>query len=86
MKKSRRLWRFLEEKIQERFPKAGRSSSSHFLLPESAQNLAGVAFCVAGSRGIIFQLCRNLPEKHFLQGISHSHGLLDFSSELTEVP
>ena len=44
------------------FLKAGPIFQQPFDLPESAQTLAGIAFCAAGNRGIIFQQCRNLPE------------------------
>ena len=51
-----------EEKIQQRSRRPRPIFQQPFSLPESAQTLAGIAFCAAGKSGNHFQQRRNLPE------------------------
>ena len=61
------------------FPKAGPIFQQPFSLPENAQTLAGIAFGAAGKSVNIFPAASKFARKCFQQGISDSHGLLEFS-------
>ena len=61
------------------FPKAGPIFQQPFLLPESAQTLAGIAFRAAGKSGNNFPAASKFAGKPFQRGISDSHSLLEFS-------
>ena len=60
------------------FPKAGPILQQPFLLPESAQTLAGIAFRAAGKSGNNFPAASKFAGKPFQQGVSDSHSLLEF--------
>ena len=61
------------------FPKARPIFQQPFSFPDSAQTLAGIAFRAAGTSGKNFPAASKIAGKPLQQGISDSHGLLEFS-------